>query len=125
MLLNLTNNKSEEFSATSLTKPQILFFSISFTFASTLAVIGNVVVIIVITFRRELRYYTNYFFLNLSITDILILVVCIPTVLQDIFLPDRWIFGPFICNFYFLFFLKRTLWTYFFQVESTFSWNIV
>ena len=98
---NLFNesNEEESFSVITLTVPQIVLFSTLFTLASIIALAGNVVVMIVIIFRRELRHFTNYFFLNLSIADILVLVVCIPTVFQDLFFPDRWIYGYHLCEY--------------------------
>ena len=85
-----------------LTKSQIVFFTMSFSLASIIALAGNIVVMIVIIFRRELRHFTNYFFFNLSIADILVLVVCIPTVFQDLFFPDRWIYGYHLCKYFIL-----------------------
>jgi hypothetical protein len=98
---NDTNQTNEEEPAAfviTLTMSQIVFFTMSFSLASVLALAGNIVVMIVIIFRRELRHFTNYFFFNLSIADILVLVVCIPTVFQDLFFPDRWIYGHHLCK---------------------------
>lgn len=95
-----------------LSKFQTIFFTIMFSFGSIIGLVGNVVVITVILLKRELRRFTNYFFVNLSISDILVLIVCIPTLIQDIHLPDEWIYGKFLCkqnNYYKILNLKKKI----------------
>jgi hypothetical protein len=96
-MLNFTQQTDNTDSPT-LSKSQIVIFTILFSLVGFIGLIGNSIVIIVISCRRELRHFTNYFFLNLSIADILVLIFSIPTVLQDIHWPDRWIYGNILCK---------------------------
>ncbi len=95
------NETDEGFKITPLTDTQAILFTFMFSIAFFVGLIGNLIVIIVIVFKRELRHFTNYFFVNLSIADILVLIVCIPTVMQDIHFPDKWIYGQFLCKYEF------------------------
>ncbi|KAK4029863.1 hypothetical protein OUZ56_022821 [Daphnia magna] len=56
--------------------------------------VGNCLVPVVIWNNRDLRNSTNLFLLNLSLADILVLCVSMPTVLVEIYeRRDTWIFG--------------------------------
>lgn len=63
---------------------------------------GNVIVIIVYLFDKKLRSFTNYFFVNLSIVDILIVVLCLPVGLLDMLNEGVWVLGKLVCNVEFL-----------------------
>ena len=66
--------------------------------------VGNCLVPVVIWNNRDLRNSTNLFLLNLSLADILVLCVSMPTVLIEMMEhAEAWIFGKFMCKF--LFFL--------------------
>jgi len=63
--------------------------------------IGNCLVLVVIWNNRDLRNSTNLFLLNLSMADILVLCVSMPTVLVEIHHPPEiWILGPVMCMIY-------------------------
>lgn len=62
-----------------------------------LAVIGNLLVIITLTFNRSMRSVTNLFLLNLAIADLLLGVFCMPFTLVGVLLR-RFIFGSFMCH---------------------------
>jgi hypothetical protein len=66
---------------------------------ATLGLIGNTVVIIVYTFDKTLRSFTNYFFANLSITDIMIVLSCLPVALLDLLNHGEWVLGEFMCSY--------------------------
>lgn len=78
-----------------------LIFSCLFAFTLIFGLFTNFLVVIVFLFKSELRQYTNYFFTNLSIADILVLIVCIPVAISDLFSPDVWNFGFFYCKMYY------------------------
>lgn len=61
--------------------------------------VGNCLVPVVIWNNRDLRNSTNLFLLNLSLADILVLCVSMPTVLVEIYeRRDTWIFGKVMCK---------------------------
>ena len=74
-------------------------FAVLFILTFIVGIFTNFIVIIVFLFKNELRQYSNYFFANLSIADILVLLVCIPIAVNDLFTPNVWYFGYFYCKF--------------------------
>ncbi len=49
-------------------------------------VIGNVMVILVVSLRRQMRTVTNMFIMNLAVADLFVIVFCVPsTLLANIF----------------------------------------
>ena len=68
--------------------------------------VGNCLVPVVIWNNRDLRNSTNLFLLNLSLADILVLCVSMPTVLIEMMEhAEAWIFGKFMCKFLFFWFV--------------------
>lgn len=64
-----------------------------------LGVIGNVMVPIVILKTKDMRNSTNIFLTNLSIADLLVLLVCTPTVLVEVNTrPETWVLGQEMCK---------------------------
>ena len=61
---------------------------------------SNIVVIIVYMTSENLKNNTRYFFINLSITDIISLIICIPRVVTDLFITFGWEFGFYYCKFF-------------------------
>ncbi|XP_060551585.1 QRFP-like peptide receptor, partial [Ruditapes philippinarum] len=59
---------------------------------------GNILVIIVVLRVREMRTPTNVFLLNLSVADVLVLLVCQPAGLTEFFGKDRWFLGGIMCK---------------------------
>ncbi|KAK7944699.1 hypothetical protein WMY93_000427 [Mugilogobius chulae] len=60
--------------------------------------VGNSLVIYVITKHRQMRTATNFYIANLAATDIIFLVCCVPFTATLYPLPG-WIFGNFMCKF--------------------------
>lgn len=60
--------------------------------------IGNCLVPVVIWNNRDLRNSTNLFLLNLSLADILVLCISMPTVLVEIQRPEVWKLGQVMCK---------------------------
>lgn len=51
-----------------------------------------------------MRNSTNIFLTNLSIADLLVLLVCTPTVLVEVNTrPETWVLGEEMCKFFVLF----------------------
>ncbi|XP_017847304.1 growth hormone secretagogue receptor type 1 isoform X1 [Drosophila busckii] len=97
-----THNASEE--STDQLVPQIpsyirttaMFFCI---IIMLLGVVGNVMVPIVIVKTKDMRNSTNIFLTNLSIADLLVLLVCTPTVLVEVNTrPETWVLGHEMCK---------------------------
>ncbi|XP_002137116.2 growth hormone secretagogue receptor type 1 isoform X2 [Drosophila pseudoobscura] len=64
-----------------------------------LGVVGNVMVPIVIIKTKDMRNSTNIFLTNLSIADLLVLLVCTPTVLVEVNTrPETWVLGHEMCK---------------------------
>ncbi|XP_068203992.1 growth hormone secretagogue receptor type 1-like [Palaemon carinicauda] len=62
-------------------------------------VIGNVLVPVVILKNRDMRNSTNCFLINLSFADLLVLLICLPTVLVELHTsPDIWVLGYTMCK---------------------------
>lgn len=69
-----------------------------------LGVIGNVMVPIVIFKTKDMRNSTNIFLVNLSVADLMVLLVCTPTVLVEVNTPpESWVLGEEMCKFIFVF----------------------
>ncbi|XP_039760819.1 neuropeptide SIFamide receptor-like [Pararge aegeria] len=63
-----------------------------------LGVIGNVMVPIVILKTKDMRNSTNIFLVNLSIADLMVLLVCTTTTLVEVnSKPETWVLGKELC----------------------------
>lgn len=76
-----------------------ILFLILITIVALAGFAGNIIVIIVYIFDRNLHSFTNYFFVNLSVVDILIVLICLPIGILDVVMEGVWIFGKFYCHF--------------------------
>ncbi|KAK6173960.1 hypothetical protein SNE40_017326 [Patella caerulea] len=59
--------------------------------------VGNAFVILVVVRQRHMRTLTNVFFLNLTIGDLLVLIICIPITLGNYLYRD-WVYGEIMCK---------------------------
>ncbi|GBN75933.1 hypothetical protein AVEN_150506-1 [Araneus ventricosus] len=60
----------------------------------TLGTAGNILVATVVWKTKELRNSTNLFLINLSLADLMVLLVCVPPVLVELYsMPEVWILG--------------------------------
>ena len=77
-----------------------LIMTISCSLILVVGLIGNCLVPVVIWNNRDLRNSTNLFLLNLSLADILVLCVSMPTVFVEIHQadPEVWILGRIMCE---------------------------
>ncbi|XP_030061388.1 G-protein coupled receptor 54-like [Microcaecilia unicolor] len=69
-----------------------------FALIMLVGLIGNSLVIFVISKHRQMRTATNFYIANLASTDIIFLVCCVPFTATLYPLPS-WIFGDFLCKF--------------------------
>lgn len=63
-------------------------------------VIGNMMVPIVILKSKDMRNSTNIFLMNLSIADLMVLLICTPTVFVEVnSRPETWVLGEELCEY--------------------------
>ena len=94
---NTTNNDTQptpEFRR-SFTVTATVFFAAIFL----LGVLGNVLVISVVCFNKNMKSSVNMYLLNLCVADILVLTICMPTTLADIYTKTAWHFGGVMCKY--------------------------
>ena len=65
-----------------------------------IGVAGNIMVPIVILKTKDMRNSTNIFLMNLSVADLMVLLVCTPTVLVEVNTkPETWVLGKEMCEY--------------------------
>lgn len=65
-----------------------------------IGVAGNIMVPIVILKTKDMRNSTNIFLMNLSLADLMVLLVCTPTVLVEVNTkPETWVLGEEMCEY--------------------------
>ena len=78
------------------------YFLIALIFV--LIIIGNSLTIHVVRNNRNLtsikNYYYGYYIMNLSISDLLVGLVCLPTTLLYYIMPGPWVMGLFLCKLF-------------------------
>ncbi|XP_060084125.1 QRFP-like peptide receptor [Ylistrum balloti] len=62
------------------------------------ALVGNLLVILVVVKNKRMRTTTNYFIVNLAVSDLMVIVWCCWVYLVDD-LSEGWILGSFFCKF--------------------------
>lgn len=73
------------------------FLVVWYSITMVLGLLGNIGLICIITHRREKVNVTSIFICNLSFSDILVCVFCLPfTVIYT--LMDHWVFGSLLCR---------------------------
>ncbi|KAM4616838.1 neuropeptide Y receptor Y8b [Polymixia lowei] len=73
------------------------FLIIAYSTVIAVGLIGNSCLVFVITRQKEMRNVTNIFIANLSCSDILMCIVCLPvTIIYT--LMDHWILGEALCK---------------------------
>lgn len=73
------------------------FWIVAYSTIIAIGLLGNAGLVFIITRQQELRNVTNILIANLSCSDILMCVVCLPvTVIYT--LMDRWVLGEALCK---------------------------
>ncbi|XP_028393036.1 neuropeptide FF receptor 2-like [Dendronephthya gigantea] len=75
----------------------LIFQSVAEIIILVLGTIGNVLVVLVVARKQKMRTVTNYFILNLAISDLTVLISNIPVDLTTRFVK-RWVFGKDTCK---------------------------
>jgi 7 transmembrane receptor (rhodopsin family) len=88
-----------------------------------IGVVGNVMVPIVILKSKDMRNSTNIFLMNLSVADLMVLLVCTPTVLVEVNSPPEvWVLGEEMCEYHpLLLFPSRSITSCFSAFDELFS----
>lgn len=104
--LNVTDNYEElsRMSNTSLPMPEpplyiVVVASILYGLTFLLGIFGNLMVVIVLYKYKTMRNRMNFFLVNLSIADLFILMVCMPSAAVDLFAKEVWYFGETLCKY--------------------------
>ena len=63
---------------------------------------ANSAIIYVYVMSKAPIKYTKLFFINLSLSDIFVLLFCIPISINDVLYPNEWFFGKTYCKCFFL-----------------------
>ena len=62
---------------------------------------GNIMVVWIVARNRDMRSATNVFLLSLSIADLLVLIICMPSALIEFYGRDVWYHGHTLCKYNF------------------------
>ncbi|XP_077456945.1 neuropeptide Y receptor Y8b [Stigmatopora argus] len=81
----------------SLSLSATTFLIVAYSAVLALGLLGNACLVLVIARHKEMRNVTNILIANLSFSDILMCVVCLPVTIVYT-LMDRWILGEALCK---------------------------
>lgn len=70
----------------------------TYTLIAILSMTGNAVVIFIVYHFKRMRTPTNFFIVNLAISDLLMGIMCIPFSYWPTLVLLRWPFGQFLCK---------------------------
>ena len=99
--MNSTDITSSGDSSEQLRIPMYMYILVSVSYGLILIIglVGNIMVIYVVSTNASMRTSTNVFLVNLSIADICVLVVCVPTALTEFYAKDVWYLGETLCKY--------------------------
>ncbi|XP_061094907.1 histamine H3 receptor [Conger conger] len=97
--LNLTYDDTSKISGTGAAFPGFVMVILAVLMVTlvVVVVVGNALVILAFIVDKSLRNQSNYFFLNLAISDFLVGAFCIPIYIPYI-LTGRWMLGRGLCK---------------------------
>ena len=93
-------NRTTRINGDTIEAPSYIVFTatILYCLIFLVGVAGNILVIVVIISSRSMKTTVNKYLLNLCIADLMVILVCMPTALGDIFTKEVWYFGEFMCK---------------------------
>lgn len=96
---DVNNNRTpiEEFVHVSMYS--MIFVTVFNVFIFCIGIFGNALVILVMIKLPLMRTVTNYYLYSMSVADCLVLTVCQPIAIMEIYTKDRWYMGEFMCKF--------------------------
>lgn len=100
LMSNVTNLMSNVTAAEAPSWPAYLpiyvtILNVAIFFTGT---VGNVLVVVVVVLVPDMRTPMNWYLVNLSLADLLVLLVCQPAALTEFFARDRWLLGAVLCE---------------------------
>ena len=98
---NLTGPNSAKFEIPTPPEYIVISSTILYAIIFIVGIVGNILVVVVISCSRRMKTTVNMYLVNLCIADMLVILVCMPTTLVDIFTKEVWVFGKFMCKCYF------------------------
>lgn len=69
---------------------------------------GNALVILVAYCSRAQQNSTHYCLVNLSVADLLLIIVCLPSAVLDLFSKEVWYLGYFLCKCNYIIYLSSS-----------------
>lgn len=101
MICNISNSNATYTNSTSSVEVPIhviVFGTSIYAIIFILGTCGNIMVLHIFFKNSEMRNCTNFFLANLSIADLLVLFICIPIAMHDLYAKERWYLGQYICK---------------------------
>lgn len=103
-LVTLAASNTSTNSTRGMEEPQLpLYLPLYVTVLNVLVfmtgIVGNLLVIVVVVRFKDMRTPMNWYLVNLSLADLLVLLVCQPTALIEFFARDRWYLGEVMCTY--------------------------
>lgn len=97
-------NESDEADNDALEPPFYIVFTSTLLYCLIflIGVLGNILVVVVITLSRSMKTTVNKYLLNLCVADLLVIIICMPTALTDIYTTEVWYFGEFMCKYIYI-----------------------
>ena len=77
---------------------EALIFIITYSFIFLTGIFTNLRVILLYTLNKNLKKCKNYYFVNLSVSSLIILLQCVPISITDLLTNGEWMFGVVYCN---------------------------
>ena len=77
---------------------EVFAFTFLYAILFIFGIVANLAVVVVYLFQKNFKKHTIAFFISLSLSDILVLIVCIPISITDLFL-NEWQYGLIYCKF--------------------------
>eukprot|EP00058_Branchiostoma_floridae_P023335 XP_002608825.1 hypothetical protein BRAFLDRAFT_89693 [Branchiostoma floridae] len=107
--LGFGGNDTADFTTANITVPatpglgaRAIVVPLVYSIICLVGIAGNGLVIYLVWRHREMRTVTNYYIVNLAVTDLAFLICCVPFSAAKI-VSHSWEFGEFLCKFVFYF----------------------
>ena len=95
---NISENKPTEAPVPEPPLYTMVCVSIVYIVIFIMGLVGSCLVVIVIWRNPDMRTTTNFFLVNLSVADLLVLLVCMPPSFVDLYTKEVWVFGAAMCK---------------------------
>ena len=97
---NLTLNISRSINIPEPPQYIIVVASVMYSLIFIAGVFANLSVVIVVGAVKRVRSRMSFLFANLSLADLLVLIVCMPSAAIDLFAKEVWYLGEFMCKYF-------------------------